>query len=163
MEKANVKASMSTAQLDGNAEQKRIRELQEKYAEYQLLEEQIKQVQQQIQKMDSQLADLESIHEGLEDFKNAAEGSEVFVPVSNGIFLQANLASNKKLLVNVGSSVVVEKTVDDTKKLLGDQQVEISMYREQLLAHLNKLPEQMQHLQAQLEKMIREQRPEHTH
>ncbi|MBI4738730.1 prefoldin subunit alpha [Candidatus Woesearchaeota archaeon] len=163
MEKATVKTSAPRAQLDAAAEQKRVQELKEKYTEYQLIEEQVKEIKQQVQKMDGQLADLVSIQEGLEDFKTVADGSEVLVPVSNGIFLQANLASNKKLLVNVGSSVVVEKSFDDTQKLLGDQEVEISIYREQLLAHLNKMLVQMQHLQEQLEKMINEQVPERTH
>lgn len=163
MEKANIKKFASTKELDSAAEQRHMHELQETYAEYQLIEEQIKQIQQQVQKMDVQLADLTNIQEGLEEFKSTRPGSEVFVPVSNGIFLQASLVSNTKLLVNVGSSVVVEKSVDDTRKLLSDQHVEISRYRNQLLEHLNKMIAQMQSLQATLEKMIHEKRPAHSH
>jgi prefoldin subunit 5 len=56
--------------------------------------------------------------------------------------------------VNVGSSVVVEKSIEDTKKLLEEQHIEISAYRVQLNDHLQNMMTRIQELQAALEQMV---------
>ena len=85
------------------------KELQKMYLELQLLDEQMKQIQKQITMLDEQLVELNNTIQALDDFNKTSVGSNILVPLSPGVFANAELKDNKELLVNVGSNIVVKK------------------------------------------------------
>src|SRR3989338_2449099 len=85
------------------------KEMQEKYIELQLLDQQIKQMQKQIQLVEQQVMELSSVKQSLDEIKNIEKGTEVLAPLSSGIFAKAEIKDIDKLLVNVGADVVIEK------------------------------------------------------
>jgi len=121
------------------AKEEKEKEMQSKYLQLQVLDNQIKQVQQQIQKLDAQLTELETINLSLGDLKDIKEGTEILVPVATGIFFKANIKDTKNLLVNVGSNVSVKKTADDAIGMLNEQVKEIATYKEQITGQLDVL------------------------
>jgi len=130
------------------------KELQQKYMEFQMMTEQIKQVQTQLEKMQGQIEDLENVQESLETLGDTPAESEMLVPLSNGIFAKAKLDKMDQLLVNVGSGVVVEKSLEDTKKLLKSQSVEINQYKEQMSNQMELMLTQIQLLERELKGMV---------
>ena len=96
-------------------------ELQNKYMQYQMIDQQMKQIQQQVQVIEKQLVDLAVTRQAMDDLEKTNVGSEILVPVSNGIFTKAELKDNKKLILNVGSNTAVEKSIPETKKLIDNQ------------------------------------------
>src|SRR3989338_10191476 len=106
--------------------------LQEKYMEYQVLEQQVKQVEEQNQTLQKQIEDLNSIKEAIESMEKTKIGSELFVPISAGIFVKAEIKENTELLVNVGDNVVVPKTTKDAEALVKKQHDEIKKYQERV-------------------------------
>ena len=111
-------------------------ELQKLYLEFQIIEQQIRQLENQSAAINSQLIELMATHQGLEDIKKTKEGSKILVPLSSGIYAKAELKDNKNLIVNVGSNVASVKDVDSTKKLIEDQIDEINKLQEDLMKQL---------------------------
>lgn len=125
-------------------------ELQKKYLEYQLLDQRIKQLQQQMQTAEQQLIEIMATLQSLDEFALLDEGSEILVPVNNGIFTKARLKKENKLLVNVGASVVVDKSIEDTKKLIEKQEQEMEKIRDQIAENINMLVEKATVLEKEL-------------
>ena len=92
-------------------------ELQEKYIELQMIEQQMKQIQKQAQLVDSQMNELAVAHQALDDIKKTKPGTKILVPISNGIFAKAEIKDNEDLIVNVGANVIVNKDFESTKGL----------------------------------------------
>lgn len=77
-----------------------------------------------IQKMNESLLELERIRTSLLELEKINIGEEILSPIANGIFIESKLLSHK-IKVNVGSFVVLEKTIPETINLLDKQKKEI--------------------------------------
>ncbi len=130
-------------------------ELQQKYVELQLLDRQIKELQQQIQIIDEQSLDFRVGVQGLSDIEKTQEGSEILVPVSNGIFAWATLTNSSEFLVSVGSNVMVVKSMVETRKLLDEKIATLSQYRDEIVLNLQQLDEQIRRLEAEVRKLMK--------
>ncbi len=122
-------------------------ELQQQYMQLQMLDQQIKQVQKQLQTLTNQTNEVTYSIQSLEEFKEAKQESEIFVPVVTGIFAKAELKDTKNVNINVGGNVAVNKSLDDAKKLLEDQLKELETIRTKLSNDANKMVAQAQILQ----------------
>lgn len=131
------------------------KELQQKYLEMRLIEQQIKQVQQQAQQVDQQVVELNNIKSTLDDFAKTKIGSEILVPISPGIFVKGELKDNKELTVNVGENTAVKKDIPETKKLIDDQLKEMENAHGQILQNLQELVLQAQLIEKDLEKLFK--------
>ena len=140
------KKDISKKDKTKNAEQ----EMQRKYMEYQILQQHAKQFQEQLEKFETQLVELHNVKQHLDDLNAAKKGTELLVPLTNGIFVKASLQETDNLIVNVGSSVAVKKTISETKQLLQNQIVEIESYKAKLLENLTMLMSQAQRIEKEL-------------
>lgn len=100
-------------------------EFQEKYLQLQILGQEIEQIQKQLKMMNQNLLILASLEEGLSDFEKVKKGSEILIPLGQGIFAKADLKDNKNLFMNVGNGVVVVKEVKEVKETVISQISEI--------------------------------------
>ncbi len=114
-------------------------ELQKLYLEYKTLEQQTSQIEQQLQTVEQQLQEAESIKNSLDELKAIKQGSEMLVPVSSGIFMKAKITDKDKVIVNVGSDVLVGKGLDGAKQLMEKQKKEIENVRENMATVLYEL------------------------
>ena len=129
------------------------KELQKMYLEMQFLDEQMKQIQKQITMLDEQLIELNNTIQALDDFNKTAVGSNILVPLSPEIFANAGLKDNKELLVNVGSNIVVKKSVEETKELLKKRLEIIKQYRDMILDEMQKVNMQAVNLEQGINKL----------
>lgn len=113
--------------------------MQKKYAEYQTIDQRVKQIKEQLEKFEIQIQELNNIHESLMELKQVKNNTELLVPMSSGIFVKAAVQNTDKLIVNVGANIGVEKTIDETANLLAVQQNEIVEYRQQLMEQMQLL------------------------
>ncbi len=130
--------------------------LQQRYIEYQMLEQQIRQMQQQLEKLEVQTAEVATVTQSLEDISKTKDGSEVLVPVSGGIFFKAAMKQSNEFLVNVGSGIVVKKDLDGTKKLLAQQEKELDGYKEHIASQLAESIIKYQELEKELKEIMEE-------
>ncbi|RMF55914.1 prefoldin subunit alpha [Candidatus Woesearchaeota archaeon] len=130
------------------------KELQEKFAQFQMVEQQLKQTQEQLQALDNNILEIKALQDSLDEIPNIKPGTEILVPISNGIFIKAELKENKSLKLNVGSGTVVEKSVDDAKKLIEKQFNDANKVREGLLENMQHLAAQAKALEEDLSKLV---------
>jgi prefoldin alpha subunit len=120
--------------------------MSEKQMHMHMLQKSAMQVQQHLQELDGQLEQLAHVAEGLGDFGKLTAGDEMLVPLASGIFAVAEL-KEKSLRVNVGAKVVVEKSADDTKKIILDQIKDLEKVQ-------GNLQFQLEHFMAELKKNV---------
>ena len=112
---------------------------QEKLRELQYLDQQIKGFEERLMQVEQQILEVNIIIENLSELKDVKAGTEILVPLANGIFATAELKDAKMLKVNVGGGAVTEKSVDDTKNMLKNQIKEIEEYKDELFLQLQQM------------------------
>ena len=126
--------------------------LQKMYLEFQMLDQQIKQLDKQHTVLNDQLVELMATRQSLEDMEKVKEKTEILVPLSSGIYAKAEIKDSKKFIVNVGANIALVKDINSTKKLMETQIDEMKKLQETLVNQL-----QQQSIKASsLEKEINE-------
>jgi|TARA_Y100000310_G_scaffold130175_1_gene129361 prefoldin alpha subunit len=110
--------------------------LQKLYLEFQMLDQQIKQLEKQSAALNNQLMELMVTNQSMDDMKKTDKKTEILVPLSHGIYTKAELKYNKSFIVNVGANTALVKDVDSTKKMIEDQITKIKKLQENLVNQL---------------------------
>ncbi len=126
-------------------------EARESYFELKMIEEQMKQLQHQIEHLEANIAEFENSIISLNEIRGK-ENEESFVPLSPGVYVKSKISDTKKLVVNVGAGVAVEKSPEDTIKIIEKQLAEMKQYREQMMKGLQLLSARAE----EIEKMVSE-------
>ena len=129
--------------------------LQEKYMEYQVMEQQMNLLQNQLEKFKEQKENTVGIISSLEELKSCNKGDEFLAPIAGGIFIKAKIEDAQELIVNVGSGVVTTKNVDDAKRLLNEQITEIDEALITVQAQYQDVVLKMEGLQDSLNNMVK--------
>ena len=109
-------------------------ELNQKFMGY---EREIRNLQDQLNAVERAILDMASINEGIEDLKGKEE-KEILAPVGRGIFAKTKLLS-EILTVEVGEGVFVEKSIEDTKKLIEKQKEKMLNAQKEIESQLDKV------------------------
>jgi len=64
--------------------------------------------------------------ETLRRYKDADEGSEILVPVGGGSFVYAKISSRDRVLLELGSGVTAEKSIDDAVETMEERIKELN-------------------------------------
>ena len=123
----------------------------ELYMEVKALDEQIKSMNAHLERIDEQIAELNSNKNVLNKFSDLKVGDELKVPITSGVYINAELKDTKKILVNVGSGMTVEKTLEQVVKILDSQLTELVKYREQIVNQMKSLIDKIEEIQKQFE------------
>ncbi len=98
---------------------------QQKQFQMQLLNQQIQQYHQRINAINQQIQQLNDLVSNLENFKKSKKDSEMMFTLGLGVYGKGTLKDNN-LLVNVGSNIVVQKSVQDTITIIKEQIQELT-------------------------------------
>ena len=134
-------------------EEKKI-ELEACYRSLQQASQQLRELQKAVEILDNQLIDISSLLQALQDIKEVESGREILVPISNGIFINARLAEHDSFLVNVGSGVVVRKSLGETSELLQGRFSEVDAQRSEMLKQFEKSSATAQELEKRLQTLL---------
>ncbi len=125
-------------------------EVKEKFMEFKIVQQHIEHISEQAEVMAQQHTELELSKHAVEEVEKAPLHQEMLAPLANGIFVQGELKNTKKLIVNVGSNVTVERTSAEVIGLLEQQErklllkmAEVQEVMQQLQAHAQALFEQI--------------------
>ena len=129
-------------------------EVQEQYVALQILDHQIKQAQKQIIAIEEQVTELESVMSAVAELASQEASSEMFVPLSSGIFVKTTLKETKQVLVNVGANVLVKKEVAQTQELLQAQMNELRDLQQQIAEQVQKFATEAQTVQEKVQSMM---------
>ena len=130
-------------------------ELQQKYMEMQMIDQQINQIKKQIELIDNQLQELTITQEALNSISKTKPETEILVPLASGIFIKSQLVDNKEVIVNVGAGTTVKKTIPEAGELIKQQLTEITTFRKELEGTLAQLASKANQLQKALEEIAK--------
>ena len=101
-------------------------EIQQKYMQFQAMQQQLEQISQHLELLNQQNAELDISINAVKELSETKVDNELLAPIADGIFFKGVLKDNQKLVVNVGSDTTVEKTVPEVVKLLEEQKKDVS-------------------------------------
>lgn len=137
------------------ADEEKQQKLQQKYMEFQMIDQQIKQIQKQLQMVDMQMQELISTQEALDELSEVKKGTDFLSPIASGIFIKGKITESKELIVNVGSNVTVRKTIPEVKELLKTQLDELEMVQQNTTAQFQTLTEKATQLEKDLHELVK--------
>ncbi len=91
--------------------------------EYQQLVSEVDYYQDLLSQVESSIDNLKKTKQDLADFKEESS-KEVLAPIATGVYVEANL-KNKDLFVNIGSGIVVKKSISEAIEILDRQEKEV--------------------------------------
>jgi prefoldin alpha subunit len=136
-------------------------EQQEYFIKMQMLGQEAEKIEQQIQTIDQQISELASVRESLQALESGKQ-KEILANLGKGIFIKTEL-KGKELLVNVGKEIIVEKSINDTLKVIEDQTTKLITGKEGFISRIQELQENMQTLLMQAQKENPSGSEEHCH
>ena len=83
------------------------KQMQEKYMEFQMLQQQIEQLSKYLEELNGKLQEFTLTKNNILNMDVVPPNTEALVSMAPGIFAQAELKENKKFVINVGANVLV--------------------------------------------------------
>ncbi len=99
--------------------------LKEKYAEFQMLEQSLAQLNQRKVAIENQMNEFISLQESLDSLKKSKKNSPMYSPLGSGVFIKSEIKDSQNVLVNIGSNIAIERSVEDSKELVENQMTEL--------------------------------------
>ena len=125
-------------------------QLQQKYLEMQLLEQQVKEVQNHLLTLNQKSQELKILDGNLSEIKKIKEKKEIFSQIGSGVFIKAKLEDTKNVIVDIGANTAIQSTVEDAKTLITEQTKKITNSISYIEDKLENLAKQMQSTQQEM-------------
>lgn len=125
--------------------------LNEKLIELQILSQQITEMDKYVQEIENKINNLIVSIQSLQEFKKQ-EKEDVLVPVVPGVFFKGKIINKEKVIINVGSNVVVEKPLNEAVELIEEQLKELEKYKNELIKELETMINKANQLQEEINK-----------
>ncbi len=109
-----------------------------------MLEQQAREVQQQIALVNQKINELDLLKISLDKLNHSKE-QEFLAPLGEGVFVKAHL-QEKELFVNVGSKLVVKKSIKETEQVIDKQISQLEDVRKELEENIENLNKELQHI-----------------
>lgn len=117
------------------------KEEKEKILLYQLLQTRMEELKNQLSILEQSFIEIETTISGLDILDGNEKG--VLVPFGSGCYTQGILKGEKKVLVDIGAKIFVEKDVSDAKKLLEERKENITKALTNLQSEANEIINKM--------------------
>lgn len=108
---------------------------------FSIFEQQIRQIQQQIEIIERDIMEINSLSAGMKELKGAG-GKEILSPLGKNIFARTKLLS-EDLIVDIGGGNFVKKSIEETRKIIGEQIKKLEKIRDELNLALENLSNEM--------------------
>jgi prefoldin alpha subunit len=138
-------------------------QLKEKYLELQMLDQSLNQLNQKRQTLENQMNEFEALKESLKDIKNSKKDSPMHSPLGSGVFIKSEIKDTDNVLVNIGSNIVIERTIEDSTKLVEEQIKELDKMLKQLEKEMEEGVTKSNKLNSELAELSQKGNPGHVH
>jgi len=127
-------------------------EIQGKIIEFSMFEQENQKIEQQLQMIEQQFMNLHALRANLDEIE--IHKGEFLASLGSGVFLRSELKDNKRVLINVGSGIVVEKSCDDARKILERQVTKLEQVRKEVEDIAGKNFEMMIKLETEIRSIV---------
>uniref|UniRef100_A0A7C1P1G9 Prefoldin subunit alpha n=1 Tax=Thermofilum pendens TaxID=2269 RepID=A0A7C1P1G9_THEPE len=114
--------------------------------EYAVLTQLAEEIQREISLAQSLITEIDSTVVTLKNIGLLEEAKEVLVPLSAGVYVKAIINKQEKFLVNIGSNILVEKTLEETLSMLNQRREELAQLVNKRVEELNAIISRAQQL-----------------
>jgi len=129
-------------------------ELQQKYYEFQVLNENVQKIQQQIALVKKQIEELERVDSALANALSSNKDSKLLCPLGAGIYLKSEMKDTTEIVMGVGAGVCVTKNSEEAKEQVETQLKEmrdiLSQLENEIIIKTNELQVLQRRLQGEL-------------
>ncbi len=130
-------------------------EVQEKLVLYQLLQRHLEDLRQQALLLERVFIEIETTRQTVDDLKKLKDENETFVSLGSGVFIHGRVPGTKKLLIDIGAGVLVEKNTGSTDDILDDKRKELENASRELENEMANTLKKMNELGMELERMTK--------
>lgn len=127
------------------------KELQEKILAYRILEARAEAMMRQSEQVQERIAEIESTLKSIEELEKS--DSEVLFPIGSAAYIHGKVIDGKKVIVEVGAGVALEKTTAEAKDTLDKRKKEMQHAVSQMKRAIKKIYEEMSMLGPQIESL----------
>ncbi len=128
--------------------------IQERLIYFEGLRKEAEGIQERIEEIQLIKNEIDKAIESLEFFEKA-ESVDALLNLGGGVFAYADVKENKKVLVDVGAGVIIEKEVSDAIETLKNKKQEMDDAERKLRELLNQIANQMMKIQSELEELMK--------
>ena len=115
----------------------------------------------QVNVLRSTLDEVNMANESIKALLAAKEGDEIMVPIGASSFMNVKVASNKNIIMGIGSNISVEKTPEDASQYMEANAAELTEALKKTVDALNEVQKALSTVSeaVQIEYMNRQQTP----
>ncbi|MBN1924159.1 MAG: prefoldin subunit alpha [Nanoarchaeota archaeon] len=132
--------------------------LQQLGYEFEGLRQQLAGIDAELQELNLRISEFERAKETLSALSNSKKDEEMLVPLSEGLFIKANIKNVKEVLVGVGSGVVVGKDMMKAKDYVQERIDEADNLINRLNSNAQYFVARMRELEPELQRLTLELR-----
>jgi prefoldin alpha subunit len=124
------------------------KEMEKFVMEYNLYGAKLQEMEQQLQAIEKFIVEIQTTSNALDELKDAKINQESLSPIGQGIFVKTKLGDNKEVMVEIGTKVVANKSIDEAKTLLDKKIMDLINLRKNLADQIEVIVIKMQQIEA---------------
>jgi len=128
-------------------------ELEQKYFQYQILEEKGKALAQRRELFFAKLTEVQTTVAALEQIKKTKD-KDIFLPLGSSVFVPGTIDKKEKLIVGLGADIAVEKDIEEIEKIIEKRKDILQQGLESVNEQLIGIENEMARLGPELQKLM---------
>ncbi len=133
----------------------RKKELEQKYFLYQFLKEQLDNMSKQADGMQSAIVETQAAVNALDEIATGP-AHQALIPLGAGTFVQGKIENVNKVMIAIGTEIVVKEDTDKAKKLLEQRSKDMESTYTKLLKDMGSITAQIQSILPEIENLAGE-------
>ncbi|MBI4896025.1 MAG: prefoldin subunit alpha [Candidatus Aenigmarchaeota archaeon] len=131
-------------------------EIQKKYTEFQMLQQQFASFAENKSMVDQRIAEIMLTIDALQKLESTTAQSDTLMPLGSGVFVSGTVEDTKMVLVDVGARVYAKKSIADAVAVLDARKQELQQVEQELQTEMQHITTQAMTVEATLKKMVEE-------
>lgn len=127
------------------------RQLQEKMLAYRILESKLDGLLKQRDMVASKLVEIQTTEASIDEIEKSNE--EILFPIGAEAYISGKVIDKKKIIVEIGAGIVLEKTVEEGKQTLDKRKTEIEAALNDIQTDIARISSSLEQLEPELQEM----------
>lgn len=108
--------------------------------------------------IENKLNELNVTLDVIEELEKMKKGDRILASLGSGIFVEANVADVKELIVNIGARALRKMSIEDTKKFIREKIRDLENVSQEMETRLAKNLQMLQAIEQKLEEMSKREK-----
>lgn len=138
-------------------------EIQQRYVQLQLISQQINQIREQLEYVSARIMEMDELNHNLEQMKSWEGRKEILAPIGMNTFVRAELKDSNEVIMDVGSKVMLSKSIESAKETNKLQIDELREFSLQITNELSRLSHEHSAIESELASIIQKTQAPQEH